>query len=88
VWVTSPLADLVGRVDARTGRLTDTIRVGRVASGVAAGGGDVWVANHLDGTVSRLDAQRRKATNTIEVGGRPAEVALAGGAVWVTVDAG
>jgi YVTN family beta-propeller protein len=88
VWVTSPLADLVGRVDAHTGRLTDTIRVGRVASGVAAGGGAVWVANHLDGTLSRLDARRREVAKTIHVGGRPAEVALAGGAVWVTVDAG
>ncbi|MGH2715736.1 MAG: protein kinase domain-containing protein [Thermoleophilaceae bacterium] len=86
VWVTSPLADLIGRVDARTGRLTDTLRVGRVASGVAAGGGAVWVANHLDGTVSRLDAQRREVTKTIEVGGRPTEVTLAGGAVWVSVD--
>jgi YVTN family beta-propeller protein len=88
VWVTSPLADVVGRLDARTGLLMDTVRVGRVPSGVAAGGGTVWVANHLDGTVSRLDVRRGDVTATIDVGGRPAEVALAGGAVWVTVDAG
>ena len=33
-------------------------RVGRGASGVAAGAGALWVANTLDGTVSRIDPAR------------------------------
>jgi YVTN family beta-propeller protein len=81
--VTGVLDDVVWRVDADSGQVTDTISVGRAPAGIAVTGDGVWVTAMVDGTVTRLDPETRKVVQTIEVGGRPRGVAVADGSVWV-----
>jgi YVTN family beta-propeller protein len=86
LWVAGLLDDIVARVDARTGRITDRIPVGRGPVGLALSGDGLWVANQLDRTVSLVDVRRRRVARTIEVGGAPVEVAVGAGGVWAAVD--
>ena len=86
VWVSGPADDIVARVDARTLKITDRIRVGRVPVAVAARGNDVWVADWLDRKLTHIDAQTRRVVGTIELSGRPTELAFGRGGLWVAVD--
>jgi YVTN family beta-propeller protein len=86
LWVAGLLDDIVARVDARTGRITDRIPVGRGPVGLALGDGRLWVANQLDRTVSLVDVRRRRVMRTIPVGGAPVELAIGAGGVWAAVD--
>jgi YVTN family beta-propeller protein len=86
LWVAGLLDDIVARVDARTGRITDRIPVGRGPVGLALSDGRLWVANQLDRTVSLVDVRRRRVVRTIGVGGAPVELAVGAGGVWAAVD--
>jgi YVTN family beta-propeller protein len=86
LWVAGLLDDIVARVDARTGRVTDRIPVGRGPVGLALSEDGLWVANQLYRTVSLVDVGRRRVVRTIEVGGAPVEVAVGAGGVWAAVD--
>jgi YVTN family beta-propeller protein len=86
LWVAGLLDDIVARVDARTGRITDRIPVGRGPVGLALSDGGLWVANQLDRTVSLVDVRRRRVVDTIPVGGAPVELAVGAGGVWAAVD--
>jgi YVTN family beta-propeller protein len=86
LWVAGLLDDIVARVDARTGRITDRIPVGRGPVGLALSDGGLWVANQLDRTVSLVDVRRRRVVRTIDVGGAPVELAVGAGGVWAAVD--
>jgi peptide/nickel transport system substrate-binding protein len=85
VWVTSPDADSVSRVNPPTDGIQQTIGVGDGPSGVAFGGGFVWVTNSLGGTVSQIDPQKNGGQEVarIDVGNGPAGIAYGLGAVWV-----
>lgn len=85
VWVTNPRGDQVWRIDPRTARIVDAIKVGTNPSGVAIGGGSVWVASG-DGTVARIDPKTDKVVATIEVGSTPNGLAIGNRRVWVSVD--
>jgi DNA-binding beta-propeller fold protein YncE/ABC-type branched-subunit amino acid transport system substrate-binding protein len=78
-----PGADSLVRIDPATNGVTDTMPVGREASGVAASGRYVWVTNFADGNVWRIDARSHDATQ-IPVKGSPTGVAAAPGAVLVS----
>ncbi len=84
VWAVEPAADVLVRIDARTGSVTQTIAVGKDPSDVAVGGGSVWVANHDDNTVSRISPETDAVVQTIHVGAGPESVAVGSGSVWVT----
>ena len=86
LWVAGLLDDIVARVDARTGRVTDRIPVGRMPMSLALGDDGLWVANHLDRSVSLVDVRRRRVVDTIPVGGAPVELAVGAGGVWAAVD--
>ena len=86
LWVAVTLDDVVLRVNARTGRVTDRIRVGRAPTGLALNGRLLWVANYVDRTLSLVDVRRRRVVRTIDVGGRPVEIAVGSGAVWAALD--
>ena len=86
LWVAGLLDDIVARVDARTGRVTDRIPVGRGPVGLALSDGGLWVANQLDRTVSLVDVRRRRVVETIPVGGAPVELAVGADGVWAAVD--
>ena len=86
LWVAGLLDDIVARVDARTGRVTDRIPVGRMPMSLALGDDGLWVANQLDRSVSLVDVRRRRVVDTIPVGGAPVELAVGAGGVWAAVD--
>jgi YVTN family beta-propeller protein len=83
IWITSTDEQTVARVDPASGDVTDTIRVGPGASGVAADEHGVWVANSLAGNVTKIDPRTNAAVDTIATGAGPAAVALGLGSVWV-----
>jgi len=87
IWLLSEEGESVARIDPSSGRITNTVGVGRIPTGIALGGGAVWVANARDGTVTRIDP-RTLDVKTIEVGGSPTWIAAGEGGVWVTLDTG
>ncbi len=87
------LGNRAARVDARSGRLTNHIRLvttasliaGKVAAdptGVAIGGGSVWISE-TDGRLLRLDQRLHAISNKIKVCKNALAVAYGEGAAWV-----
>jgi DNA-binding beta-propeller fold protein YncE/ABC-type branched-subunit amino acid transport system substrate-binding protein len=73
-----PGADSLVRIDPVTNRVTETMPVGRSASGVAADGRYVWVTNAGDGTVWRIDPQAQTVLR-LAAHGTPTSVTIANG---------
>jgi YVTN family beta-propeller protein len=88
VWVDSPEADVLDRIDPATGGIVDTIPVGAGAGALAVTGSDVWVANTLDGTLSRVSAVTDEVVQTVAVRSEPTGLAVGDGSVWVADSAG
>jgi outer membrane protein assembly factor BamB len=86
LWVAGPLDDVVARVDASTGRVTDRIAVGRGPVGLTLSDEGLWVANYLDRTVSLVSPERRTVVRTIAVDGRPVDVSAGVSGVWAALD--
>jgi YVTN family beta-propeller protein len=86
LWVTSPSDsgghDSVFRIDLRTRRLVDSVRVGHLPLYVTFGYGSAWVANYKDDSVSVIRPGTDKP-ETIPVEGGPLGVAAGAGAIWV-----
>jgi DNA-binding SARP family transcriptional activator/streptogramin lyase len=74
--------DSVGFIDARSGRVTRSIPVGRDPVAVTMAGDSVWVANSTDGTVTRIDRATGR-TVTIGVQGHPTGLTYYQGTLWV-----
>jgi DNA-binding SARP family transcriptional activator/DNA-binding beta-propeller fold protein YncE len=87
VWVTSPEADVVFRVDPVTDTLVRTIPVGVGPTAITATGPDIWVANTMDGTVSRISAVTDDVIQTIWAGVAPTGLVAGAGAIWVADEA-
>jgi streptogramin lyase len=85
VWAMNATDDPILRIDRASGRVTRTVRVGRLPTAVAAGAGAVWVTSGRDGTLTRIDPTTVDV-ETIDLGGAATSVAVGEGAVWVTVD--
>lgn len=84
VWLTDPVANLVTRVDARTGRTIEIGVRGRPEA-IAADGDQVWVANYSDHTVTRIDPRTsRRVGDPVDVEPNPFELAISRGELWVT----
>jgi streptogramin lyase len=84
-WVVDSDAEVVQRVDLRTNRVAQRIKVGIGPDAIcytAGGGGAVWVANRLNGTVTRIDASTGRTT-TVLVGQGITAVAAWASSVWV-----
>ena len=79
--------DSVGFVDAKSGRVTRSIPVGRDPSALTVANDSVWVANHRDETVTRIHRATGRAV-TIPVGGHPTGITAFRGAVWVWTSEG
>lgn len=82
-------ADLVLRVDARTGR-PDSIPLpgGSHPGDLVLAEGSIWVATNGDGKVLRIDPASRSVIASIQVGetmsmDNPLRLAAGGGAIWV-----
>jgi YVTN family beta-propeller protein len=84
LWIRKSGDDEVLRVDPRTNKITERIRVGfAYDTGIAVRGDDVWVTNGEDGTVSRINAATNKVVATIRVGDYPLGIVITKNAVWV-----
>jgi YVTN family beta-propeller protein len=83
VWVTSPEANVVYRVDPVTATVVQTIPVGAGPSAITAAGPDIWVANTLDGTISRISAAADRVVQVVAVGAEPTGITAGGGSIWV-----
>jgi DNA-binding beta-propeller fold protein YncE len=93
LWAFSRRDAAVLRIDPRTGRVTDDIRIVARPGGeapapvaLAATAGDVWVLNGNTATVSRIDARTRGVTATIPLSleQSPRDIDAGAGAVWVS----
>jgi len=82
LWVVDRLVNSVGRIDLKSGRVEDSIRVGTDPLVAAFGFGALWVANSDDATVSVIRPGVARP-ETITVGNRPFGIAVGEGAVWV-----
>jgi DNA-binding SARP family transcriptional activator/streptogramin lyase len=74
--------DSVGFVDARSGRITRSIPVGRDPIALTVAGDSVWVANYADGTLTRIDRTTGRSV-TIGVQGHPTGLTYYQGMLWV-----
>ena len=83
VWVTSPEAHALYRIDPVTGATVDSIPVGASAGALAIDGSDVWVTNTLDGTLTRVDTATDEAVQTVAVGSEPTGITVGDGSLWV-----
>jgi DNA-binding SARP family transcriptional activator/DNA-binding beta-propeller fold protein YncE len=55
--VVVPIANSIIRIDPKTNKVVEDIRVGREPSGIVATHGAVWVANEQDRTLTRFDTR-------------------------------
>jgi DNA-binding beta-propeller fold protein YncE len=85
VWAPGDAADSrVFRIDAKRGRVLDTIEFPfAIGRGIAAGGRALWVAGLLDDVVARVDARTGRVTDRIPVGRGPVGLALSEDGLWV-----
>ena len=91
IWVTTldfnaqlnAIDGLLLVIDPATGAITDEVRVGAGATGLALGFGSAWVSNTEDRTVLRIDEATLEVTETIKVGASPGTVAVSETGVWV-----
>ncbi|MBN1528540.1 MAG: ABC transporter substrate-binding protein [Thermoleophilaceae bacterium] len=82
VWFLS-FGDTVTRIDPRTNRVGQTVRVGTQGLwGLAVGDGSVWATARDDGLLWRIEPGRNPVSRTIDVGTGVTAVASGGGAVW------
>jgi YVTN family beta-propeller protein len=87
LWVSNYDDATVSRVDPRANRVVATIKVGRLASGIAAGPDAVWVVGESRSLV-RIDPATNRVVARIPVPRAASDVAVTAGAVWVSsVDA-
>jgi ABC-type branched-subunit amino acid transport system substrate-binding protein/streptogramin lyase len=73
-----PGADALVRIDPKTNTVTNSMPVGRLASGVAADSRYVWVTNAGDGTVWRIDS-KTGGVLSLSTHGTPTGIAVGGG---------
>jgi serine/threonine-protein kinase len=81
VWVTG--GRRLWRVNATTGRLVATVRLGFTPADVATGAGAVWLTDDSRRAIVRVDPVSDRIVARIRVGRDPVAVAVGSGAVWV-----
>jgi YVTN family beta-propeller protein len=80
-------ADTVGRIDARTKRLTAAIAEPH-AVGLALAFGSVWTAVIDSGNLDRIDLHTGRLVARLHVGGTPVRLGVGFGSIWVNDDNG
>ena len=86
VWVTSVASNTVSEIEASSGTVIRTIRVGEYPVSVSSDGTYVWVTNWAlgtDSTVSEIEASSGTVIRTIRVGDYLQGVSSDGTHVWV-----
>jgi YVTN family beta-propeller protein len=80
-------ADVVGRIDARVGKLTAKLAEPHPV-GVAYAFGSVWVVVLDSADIDRIDPQTGRLVARLHVRGTPVRLAVGFGSVWVNDDEG
>ena len=76
----------IGRIDPKTNRVVEAIRVGTKPAALALGHGSLWVANSGDQAVERIDPKQLEIVRTFPTGGHPTALAVDEDGVWVRND--
>jgi streptogramin lyase len=87
VWVANRGDGTISRVDERTGRPQDPVRVGGAPSALAITTGGVLLLDSQRGRVLRLDPRTSRVTDVVRVGGFPTALAVGERASLWTADA-
>jgi ABC-type branched-subunit amino acid transport system substrate-binding protein/DNA-binding beta-propeller fold protein YncE len=83
VWFVPFDRPSVKRIDPRTNRVVQTIRIGSNSlPAIAVGAGSVWATAESEGLIHRIVPGERPTTRTIDVGVGVSYVAFGHGAVW------
>jgi serine/threonine protein kinase len=86
VWVIDRTSGNVTPIDAASGNVGQSIRVGADPSDVAVGSGFVWVTDEAEGSIYRVDPGAAQADPyPVAQDPGPGRVSVGEGAVWVTV---
>ena len=94
VWATNTDDSTVTRIDARSGRVVETIPVAPCPIGIVVGAGAVWVthcSNAIErrpGRVTEIDPRTNRPVAEVAVGKDPNGIAVSGGLVWVANEGG
>jgi YVTN family beta-propeller protein len=89
VWISHYPANVITRIDPKTNKLLEPVKVGKnPCAGLAAGFGSLWVPICGDQSVSRIDLKTGKITATFPIPVPDSEGGLATGAgsVWLVTD--
>jgi YVTN family beta-propeller protein len=89
IWATSFEENVVRRIDAASGKVIATIKVGLNPDRVALTDDAVWISNHRGGDVTRIDPETNRAVARVKVGPKgpagPQSIEGGAGSVWVGV---
>ncbi len=81
-WAAAELSNVVLRIDAATGDVTE-IPVDGTPSWFGEADDAVWVSQATSGQVSKIDAATSEIVLTVDVGAQPLDLTVAFGSVWV-----
>ena len=81
VWIADEFGYLI-RVDERTGRETDRLRIGGALRALAVTEHRLWVVD-AEGLVVVVSLDTRDVLRSVPIGGRPVDVAVGSGVVWI-----
>ena len=81
-WVTRDRADVLARVDLRTGHRRE-IAVGASPFDVIAAAGSIWTTSYDSGAITSIDPGRGAIVRVFNDGANPAGLAWCAGRVWV-----
>jgi streptogramin lyase len=87
VWVSSPTANAVFRIDPVANAVVESISVGQSPKYLAAGADSIWVLDAADGDVRRISAITGETEGIIDLGfpSTTGDIAFGGGYAWVSV---
>jgi DNA-binding SARP family transcriptional activator len=73
----------LGEIDAASGKVVGTVRLGPGPGPVSAAGGKVWVGDVVDKTLVGVDAPTLRVGTTVGIGHVPYAMQAAGKAIWI-----
>jgi virginiamycin B lyase len=79
----SATADVLERIDPKTNKVTQHIRIPQGSAAVASGFGSEWVTTPTAATVERIDPRKSATVATVKVHGGPRFLVAGVGSVWV-----
>jgi hypothetical protein len=83
IWISRAAGSSVSAIDAASGKVMSTTRVGPHPRFLTTGGGAVYTLNQGDGSVTRVDGASRQTTRIeLHTPGKGGDIAFADGLIW------